>query len=163
MTTATAHASTDVLSPLRAIYRAARAGAPIDPQTFVATVASCVCDGADVGPALRAFEPFAFIAIRHLGGPDGAYLCRAALAKGGYHAAIRMASLLGWTDVWSAAMSAHYGPTGTHPSRVGTDGRPTAETLAECPSVGRCMQAGCWWAGTSGTSARPDGTATSWR
>lgn len=43
-------------------------------------------------------------------------------------------------DLWAAAMTAHYGPTGTHPSRLDTNGRPSAATLAEFPRIGRRMR-----------------------
>ncbi len=64
---------------------------------------------------------------------------QAARAARGWKGAIRVASLLGLTDVWAAAMTAHYGPTGTHASRLGTDGVPTVETLAEFPRMGEAM------------------------
>lgn len=129
----------DAMNQLRNIYRAARAGQAIDPSALVAAVGVAVAAGVDVGPALRAFDAFAFVWLSHVCGIDGVWLLHTAREQGGWKAAIRMASLLGWTDVWAAAMTAHYGPTGTHPSRLGPDGRPTAETMAECPEIGRRM------------------------
>lgn len=123
------------LAPLLALYATLRGGAPVDPRDLVVAVGMAVCQGADVGPTLRAIGELAFVHLNHLGGADGAYLCAAALEQGGWLAAIHMASLLGWSEVWAAAMTAHYGPTGTHASRLGEDGRPTAETLAAFPRL----------------------------
>ena len=141
MSTARPTAPVDhALAALRAIYRTARTAGTIDPQALVVAVGTVVCAGIDTTAELGAFEPYAFVWLNHLGGADGAYLCRAALVNGGWRAAIRMASLLGWTDAWSAAMTAYYGPTGTHESRCGPDGRPTTETLTEFPQLAVCMQ-----------------------
>lgn len=74
---------------------------------------------------------------------------RAALAAayqtGGLLAVIRFDGLnpLGNCEdsaVWCAAMTAHYGPL-MHPSRLGADGRPSAETLRDCPRVAEDMAA----------------------
>jgi hypothetical protein len=46
---------------------------------------------------------------------------------------------LGDHDLWCAAMTAQYGPVGIHDSRLGSDGRPTAETLVTFPDVARTM------------------------
>jgi hypothetical protein len=43
------------------------------------------------------------------------------------------------TMLWSAAMTAHWGPTGIHPSRCDGEWRPTAETLVDCPRVKEAM------------------------
>lgn len=129
------------LDSLRAIFRATRAGSAVDAQALVAAIGEAVSAGADVTAAKDAFFPYALIFVSNLGGTDGAFMVRSALATGGMRAALRMASLLGWTDVWSAAMTAHYGPTHTHESRRGADGRPTAETLAEFPELAHRMVA----------------------
>lgn len=42
-------------------------------------------------------------------------------------------------DLWAAAMTLCYGPSGIHPSRLGPDGRPNAETLA-MPAVSVAMK-----------------------
>lgn len=42
-------------------------------------------------------------------------------------------------NMWARAMTAKYGPVGTHASRLGTDGCPTAETLAEFPEIAQRM------------------------
>jgi hypothetical protein len=63
-----------------------------------------------------------------------------AAAQGGDHQrviALLSGSHLG--DAWALAMTAHHGPVGIHESRLGADGRPSAETLAEIPSVGERM------------------------
>lgn len=43
------------------------------------------------------------------------------------------------TDIWAAAMTAHYGPTGLHLDYLGSDGRPSAETIAQLPHVAATM------------------------
>lgn len=132
--------NTNPLEALRDIYRNARKGAPIEPKVLVAAVGACVASGIDVVPALQAFEPMAWVSVRNVCGADAVALAKAAREQGGWKAAIRMASLLGWSQEWAAAMTAHFGPTGTHPSRCDAEGRPTAETLATCPGVAERMQ-----------------------
>ncbi len=129
------------LTTLRGFARTVNDGGTVDPQAVIAAIGGCVADGIDVDPEIAAFEPAAAINVCHLGGADGVALIRAALSKGGWRAAFRMASLLSWHDVWAAGMTAHYGPTGIHPSRCGADGCPTAETLATCPGVAERMLA----------------------
>jgi hypothetical protein len=63
-----------------------------------------------------------------------------AAARGDYLAVVRVTSGSYMTDLWAAAMTAHYGPTGTHASRLGEDGRPTAETLAQFPEIAERME-----------------------
>ncbi len=150
------------LNAIRNIYRDARNGIAINPMALVAAVGLCIATGIDVDPALRAFEPFAFVRIDCVRGVDAAMLCRVAREFGGWKAAIRMSSLLGGTDVWAAAMTANYGPTGTHPSRCDAEGRPTAETLDECPEVAQRMaEATERWERLLGWYERNDG-ATRW-
>ncbi len=68
-------------------------------------------------------------------GVEGVAMLRAAREANGWLGAVRAASVLGWTDAWGAAMTAHFGPTGLHVSRCDEEGRPTAETLAKFPHV----------------------------
>ena len=69
------------LAPLLALYATLRGGAPVDPRDLVVAVGMAVCQGADVGPTLRAIGELAFVHLNHLGGADGAYLCAAALEQ----------------------------------------------------------------------------------
>jgi hypothetical protein len=66
---------------------------------------------------------------------------KALLCAGDYLGIVKLTSGSYMGDLWAAAMTAHYGPTGTHESRRGEDGRPTAETMAEYPEIGERMAA----------------------
>ena len=44
------------------------------------------------------------------------------------------------SDLWSAAMTAHYGPVGVHESYYGPDGRPTTEAITAFPRVAEAMR-----------------------
>lgn len=122
------------LDVLRQLFLAAGPGAPIDPRAAVDAVAAAVLAGEDVGPVLRAHDGIAFVWMTRLGDADGAALARKARAQG-WRSAIRMCGILGWSAEWAAAMTAHFGPTGLHPSWCDANGCPTPETLAECPGV----------------------------
>lgn len=61
------------------------------------------------------------------------------VCAGDYLGIVRLLSGSHMTDLWSAAMTAHYGPTGLHASWEGPDGRPSAECLARFPEVGERM------------------------
>ena len=143
MTTADRN-STDKRNPaadsLRAIYRSARDGGTIDARALVAAIGEAVAGGVDVRDCLRCFEPYAYIRINCVRGADAVALARLARERGGWKAAIVVASLLGWGDTWAAAMTAHFGPTGTHESYLDADGRPTAETIARFPRIGEAMR-----------------------
>jgi hypothetical protein len=126
---------------LRAMYRAVRAGATLDVPAYIDALLDVVADGGDVMAIERAFERLGYwTRLDILGSAEGAGVrCRAALDARGWRGAIRVASALGLRDVWAAAMTAHYGPTGTHASRLGVDGVPTVETMAEFPRIGEAM------------------------
>jgi len=132
-------AATPAIETLRSMYRSVRAGAELDARSFATTLALAVAEGADTFKVLRAFEPLAFIRLDFVEGSDGVALVRAARDHGGWLAALRVCSLLGWTQEWALAMTAHFGPTGIHESRLGSDGRPTAETLAAFPHIAERM------------------------
>lgn len=124
---------------LRKVYRNVRQGSPVDNQEMAAAYAALIGEGCDMVQIDKAFEPHAFLNLSAIQNGDGAMMILAARERGGWLAALRMASTLGWSEVWAAAMTAHFGPCGTHESRLGQDGRPTAETLAEFPEIARRM------------------------
>lgn len=60
--------------------------------------------------------------------------------QGDYRAIVKLMSGSYRTDIWSAAMTAHFGPTGLHVcSQDPVTGVPSAECLAKIPSVGEVM------------------------
>lgn len=65
---------------------------------------------------------------------------KAAAERGDYLAIVRTTSGSHMTDLWAAAMTAHYGPCGIHADWTGPDGRPSAEALERIPSVGEDMR-----------------------
>lgn len=129
------------IDTLRAMYRAARAGVSLDVPAYVDALLNVAADGGDVMAIERAFGALGYwTRLDILGMSEGAGArVRAARTARGWRGAIRVASLLGLSDVWAAAMTAHYGPTGTHESRCGADGVPTVETLAKFPRIGEAM------------------------
>lgn len=63
------------------------------------------------------------------------------LCAGDYRGIIKLTSGSYLTDLWSAAMTAHYGPVGTHASWTDpVTGVPTTECLARFPRVGEAMR-----------------------
>lgn len=74
---------------------------------------------------------------------DKAKLIEAQVAAdaGDFLAVIELARGTYRTDIWSAAMTAHYGPTSLHPSWRGEDGQPSAECLARFADVVSCVEA----------------------
>jgi hypothetical protein len=141
MKNVTAAATPSAIDTLRAMYRAVRDGAAPDVPSYVDALLGVAADGGDVHAIERAFEKLGYhTRLDIIGHAEGAgSRVQAARAARGWRGAIRVASLLGLTDVWAAAMTAHYGPTGTHASRIGNDGVPTVETLAEFPRLGEAM------------------------
>lgn len=45
----------------------------------------------------------------------------------------------GLEDLWAAAMTAHFGPLGTHRDYLDADGRPSMATLVRFPEIARRM------------------------
>ena len=129
------------IETLFAVYVATRNGAPLDVPAYADLLLAAAAVDCDIHMVERTFEGLGyFTRMSALGASAGAgALCRAAFASGGWRGAIRVASVLGMSDVWAIAMSAHFGPLGTHNSRCGADGVPTAETLAEFPRIGAAM------------------------
>jgi hypothetical protein len=129
------------IETLRAMYVTTRNGAPLDVPAYIELLLAAAADGCDDVAIVRAFEKLGYhTRLDILGMCEGAGArVRAVQASKGWHAAIRVASLTNLTDVWSAAMTAHFGPIGTHNSRCGSDGVPTVETMAEFPRIGEAM------------------------
>lgn len=136
--------TTAPLSPidtLRQMYRSVRAGAKLDAPAYVDALLAVAADGGDTMAIKRAFEKLGYMTrLDILGMCSGAGArVREAKAARGWKGALRVAGELGLTDVWAAAMTAHFGPLGTHASRLDTDGVPTVETMAEFPRIGERM------------------------
>lgn len=66
-------------------------------------------------------------------------MARDAAAKGDYRGVVQATSGTYMTDLWAAAMTAQWGPTGLHESWRGEDGRPSAEAMA-LPDVAQRMR-----------------------
>lgn len=134
----------DAINTLRAMYRNVRAGQPIDAAAFVNAILDVAADGGDTWKILRAFEALGYWTRMDILGHSnqGATRVKAARAARGWKGAIKVASLLGLSSAWNAAMNAHFGPLGTHESRRGSDGVPTVETMAEFPRIGEFMAEG---------------------
>jgi hypothetical protein len=141
METTNAAPKLTAIQTLRAVYVATRNGAPLDLAAYAELVLEAAADGCDEVAIIRAFEGLGYhTRLDILGAFDGAGArLRAVRDSRGWKAAIRVASLLSLTDVWACAMNAHFGPTGTHASRLGADGVPTLETLVEFPRIGEEM------------------------
>lgn len=67
------------------------------------------------------------------------------LCAGDYRGIAKLVSGGYLTDLWAAAMTAHFGPCGAHPSRLDANGQPSAETLAEFPRLGERMAEARYW------------------
>lgn len=142
----------DAINTLRAMYRNVRAHSrgeihghsPFDHAAFVDAILDVAADGGDTWKIMRAFEALGYWTRLDILGHSnqGAARVKAAKAARGWRGAIKVASLLGLSDVWNAAMNAHFGPLGTHESRRGSDGVPTVETMAEFPRIGEFMAEG---------------------
>lgn len=132
---------TDAITTLRAMYRNVRDGQALDVQAYILALLAVAADGGDVWRITRAFEAFGYwTRLDILGMCEGAAdRVREAKAARGWKGAIKVASLLGMSEVWNQAMNAYFGPTNTHESRRGSDGVPTLETLAEFPEIGERM------------------------
>jgi hypothetical protein len=143
MTTADTHTKLTGIDALRALYSATRAGEPLDVPAYIEALLAAAADGSDVNAVVVAFEAFGYhTRLDIVGACEGAGArVRAARDARGWQGAIRVASLLGLSDVWAAAMTAHYGPTGTCKSRCDANDVPTLETLAEFPRIGERMAA----------------------
>jgi hypothetical protein len=139
MPTATNPAS--AIETLRAMYVAARKGATLDVPAYVEALLEAAADGCDDVAIEKAFRELGYhTRLDILGTCDGAGArVRAARDVRGWKGAIRVASLLHLSDVWAAAMTAHFGAGEIHPSRLGADGVPTVETMAEFPRIGERM------------------------
>jgi len=126
---------------LRSAYRATRKGAALDLPAYVDALLVVAAEGGDVNAIVEAFAYLGYhTRLDIVGAQEGAGArVRAARDARGWQGAMRVASLLGLTDVWAAALTAHYGPTGTHKSRCDSAGVPSMETLAEFPRIGAAM------------------------
>lgn len=71
--------------------------------------------------------------------PSDVTTLRALNAAGDYLAIVKLTSGSHASDLWAAAMNAHYGRTGLHDSYRGEDGRPTAKCLETFPRVAEEM------------------------
>lgn len=60
---------------------------------------------------------------------------KAAAERGDYYAVVRTTSGSHMSDLWAAAITAHYGPTGIHTSWTNEDGTPSVEALAQFPDI----------------------------
>jgi hypothetical protein len=141
MKTNAAEQTQDAITTLRAMYRSVRDGQNLDTAAYVDALLDVAADGGDVPKIMGAFEALGYWTRLDIVGmtPGGADRVRAAKASRGWKGAIKVASHLGLSDVWAAAMTAHFGPVGTHESRRGADGVPTVETMAEFPRIGERM------------------------
>lgn len=64
-----------------------------------------------------------------------------AAERSDYHAVIRTTSGSYMTDLWAAAMTAHWGPCGIHEFWRDETGRPSAEALVQIYWIGDAMRA----------------------
>ncbi len=133
--------TTPAIDTLRAMYRAARSGAALDVPAYVDALLDAIADGEELHKIADCFEKLGYwTRLDIIGHAEGGGSRVAAAKKArGWKGAIRVASALGLTDMWAAAMTAHYGPTGTHASRLDANGVPSAKTLAEFPRIGEAM------------------------
>jgi hypothetical protein len=131
----------EVVGLLRALYREIKAGAPV-PHGVIRSALSLVSfskvpKAMDVSYKIgREFETLGY---RYTTSPDSADLA-ALLAAGDYLGVVRLTCGSYERDLWAAAMTAHYGPTGTHESWLGPDGTPN-EACRALPDVARRMAA----------------------
>ena len=120
-------------SNLRALYVAVKAGAPM-PHALVRAALNGLDDKDCAARARDAFRAIGLTSSVEANLDD---LAEAA-ARGDYLAIVRLSSG-DRSDLWAAAMTAHYGPCGTHKSRCNADDTVSAETLAEFPRIGERM------------------------
>jgi hypothetical protein len=128
----------EVLSLLRALYREIKDGATVPHgviRSALFVVSSGGVEGMDV--SYKIGEAFRALGYNYTTAPDSADLA-ALLAAGDYLGIVRLTSGSYEKDLWAAAMTAHYGPTGTHDSWMGPDGTPNAACRA-LPKVARRM------------------------
>jgi hypothetical protein len=130
------------IDTLRAMYRTVRDGAALNTSTYIDALLAVAADGGDVHQIMRAFERLGYWTRLDILGacPSASDRVRGAKSARGWRGAILVASLLGMRDVWADAMTAHYGPTGTHESRRGNDGVPMVETMTEFPAICERME-----------------------
>ncbi len=133
--------TTPAIDTLRAMYRTARSGAALDAPAYVDALLGAIADGEELHKIAGCFEKLGYhTRLDIIGHAEGGGSRVAAARKArGWKGAIRVASALGLTNLWCAAMTAHYGPSGTHQTRLDADGVPTAETLAEFPRIAEAM------------------------
>jgi hypothetical protein len=128
-----------IVGHLRALYREIEAGAPVPHNVIRAALSlmsfSNLPKSMDVSYKIgREFEKLGY---DYTAAPDSADLA-ALLAAGDYLGIVHLTSGSYERDLWAAAMTAHYGPTGTHESWMGPDGTPNAACRA-LPDVARRM------------------------
>lgn len=119
---------------LRALYVAAKGGFKVD-RALVCAALNGLADKDCAAKARKAFEPFVCKNYWEQASLDD---LDAAAERGDYLAIVRLSSG-NRSDLWAAAMTAHYGPCGTHKSRCNADDTVSAETLAEFPRIGERM------------------------
>lgn len=139
------------MSNVAALLALVTAGNHVETREIAISLVTAAGELADTGPqaASNSVEAVRREFERHVGpirldgirGVDGVELLRAAKDAHGWRGAIRVASVLNWTDAWGAAMTAYYGPVGVHESRCDELGRPTPETIAQFPRVAEAMRA----------------------
>lgn len=129
------------IDTLQAMYVATRDGAPLDLAAYVEALLRATAERCDVHPIERAFEGLGYwTRLDIIGACAGAGARTVAVREShGWLGAIAVASALGLDDVWAAAMTAHFGPVGTHKSRCDANDVPTLETLAQFPRIGERM------------------------
>ena len=121
---------------LRALYREVKAGAPM-PHALVHAACNALADKDCAAKARRAFEALGLRCGHGYGAsPD---VLDAAAARGDFLAVLRLSGG-DRTDLWAAAMTAHYGPTGLHQAWCNSNGTPSAEALAKFPEIAQRME-----------------------
>jgi len=123
------------------MLHAVRAGAPLDAPAYVAALLDAAAEGDDLIAIKSEFRRLGYwTRLDIVGDGEGAGArARAARDAHGWRGAIRVASALGLSDAWSAAMTAYFGPTEIHESYLDADGVPTTETLAKFPRIADAM------------------------
>lgn len=129
------------IDALRAMYRSVRDGAELDAPRYVSALLAYEADTGEAWRIRREFEAFGYLtSLSALRGSAGAGArVRDAKARAGWRGAIRVASSMGMNEIWSAAMTAYYGPSGVHGAYLDADDVPTPETLVQFPRIATAM------------------------
>lgn len=118
---------------LRALYAEAKAGGHVSYPLVQAAINAL----ADKDCAAKARKAFDALSLNFREQVDLDTL-EALANEGRWLAIVRLEHSR--TDIWAAAMTAHYGPTGIHESWCNPDGTPSEKCLAECPDVAPRME-----------------------